>query len=223
MSAQSTIEPRRVGRPARLARPDVVRAAVDVVEEHGVDALTLRAVAKQLGVTPASLYRLVDGPEGLHRMVVESLLDEAVEALVLPGEWRPALEALAHLVRSTLLKHPLLVQAYSHGLVRSEGADQAIDDVLGALLDAGLDESQVVDVYSAVHGYVVGFTALEHRRSALPPEVYALSGEGSGAPRVREAFTERYYSPDSFDAGLALILEGVERLLHHGGGGESRP
>lgn len=209
--------PRRVGRPARISHADVVRAALELADEHGIESLSLRVVADRLDVTPASLYRLIDGPHDLHRIVVEAALEEAVDGLTLQEHWRPAMQSLAHVIHAALVRHPLLVQAYQRGLVRSPGADAAVNKVLSALLRAGLDEQEVVDVYAAVHGYVVGFTALEQRRSVLSSSDYVDPQADEVTQRLRESLVERYYRADAFGVGLSLLLDGIEQRLRQQG------
>ena len=209
----SPTTPRRAGRPARIAEPDVVRVALAIADEEGIENLSLRAVADRLAVTPASLYRLIEGPQDLHRIVVEAVLEEAVAALVLPRDWRAATEAIAHVIRAALLRHPLLVQAYQRNLVRSPGADRAVDAVLSHLLDAGLGEKDVVDVYAAVHAYVIGYTAFEHRRQVLDPAAYARGTVDPRVLRVRQHFADRYYGPEGFQAGLRLLLDGIAQQI----------
>ena len=70
----------RRGRPPRLSRPAIVAAAQAVVERDGVEALTMRRVAEELGASPMALYRHVRGKDEL----LVLLLDELAAALARP-------------------------------------------------------------------------------------------------------------------------------------------
>jgi AcrR family transcriptional regulator len=92
---------------ASLTREAIVEAAVAVLDERGLDELTMRAVAARLGSGAMSLYRHVSGREELLDLVVARLTEE-VPIRASSGAWRTDLATLARDVRAVLLRRPNL-------------------------------------------------------------------------------------------------------------------
>ena len=89
----------------RLTRDDVLAEAIDLIDQQGLDALTMRNLADRLGVVPMALYRHVRNKDDL----MEGVLDRAVASVDLPDPglgWRDGLAALADSIRTTMLRHP---------------------------------------------------------------------------------------------------------------------
>jgi AcrR family transcriptional regulator len=210
---------RPVGRPPRVDRRAVVAAALEIANDEGIEALSLRAVAERLDVTPAALYRLVDGAPDLLRIVIQSVLEEAVSGVVVPADWRAALEQFAGLLHASLLRHPLFVEAYQSSFVDSPSVHRLVDELLQRLASTGLEDEVVIDTFAAVHAFAVGYAALEHRRRDLVPSDYEAFDDASAAPdaaRLRRLIATRYYAPEGFELGLARLLDGVAASLPKG-------
>jgi AcrR family transcriptional regulator len=200
----------RPGRPARIDRGDVVAAALAVADEQGLEALGLRSVADRLGVTPAALYRLIDGPADLVAIVIEAAVDAATRRVELPDDWRGAVEQSARLLRKVLLEHPMLVEAYQQRPVVSSGSRKLIEQTMAALRSSGLDEAAVVEVYAAVQALVVGYVGLEHRRRLLSADSRAeWAGDITDDPRMARRLARTYFGAEGFEPALAMLLDGV--------------
>lgn len=109
MMSRMTTGTSRRGRPpkgeSRLSREAIVQATLQVIEADGVNAVSMRAVGRVLGVDAKSLYNHVDGKDGLLDAVAEHLLG----AVVLPeptGDPRADLRAIADAFRERALTHP---------------------------------------------------------------------------------------------------------------------
>lgn len=96
-------QPVRV-RPA-LTQQAIVAAALDLVDEAGVDAVSMRSVAEALRTGPASIYRHVSGKDELLELVLDRVLAEVDVPRPDPADWRGPLAALAREVRRVLLAH----------------------------------------------------------------------------------------------------------------------
>src|SRR4051812_11676762 len=88
-------EPRRRGPVQRFSRGQLVDAALAVVESQGFGALSLRSVARQLQVGPMTLYTYVDGSDDLAGLVVDRLIEDAVQGLRWPRSARGVLRLFA--------------------------------------------------------------------------------------------------------------------------------
>jgi AcrR family transcriptional regulator len=145
---------------SRLTRSDVLDATLALAEERGLAAVSMRGVARRLGVTPMALYRHVGDKQGLLDGLVERLLDE----LELPDAalpWDERLRALAASLRGTARRHP---DAFLELLRRPATTPAALrrrDAVYAALRDAGVPESLVPRAERLMNTFILGFAASE--------------------------------------------------------------
>src|SRR6476619_4443132 len=135
--------PRGPGERAGLDTDQVVAAARAVLREDGIEALSLRAVARQLGVAPNTLYSHVAGKDGL----LDLALDDVLGGVALPAEddlrrdpWG-AVRAIMLASYDVLLAHPGLLPAYlDRQGARGVQAQRLGVVTMNALGYAGLDE-----------------------------------------------------------------------------------
>ena len=111
-------------------------AAVDVLDEHGLDGLTMRAVADRLGAGAMSLYRHVAGREELLDLVAARLAAD-IPATPVTGDWRTDLAALAQGMRAALLRRPNLTVLLTSRAGSGAGGLDVLDGALGILRAAG--------------------------------------------------------------------------------------
>lgn len=208
----------------RLTRPQVLAEALDLIDEEGVDALTMRTLADRLGVVPMALYRHVRNKDDL----MEGVLDQAVASVDLPDAgllWRDGLTGLARSIRTTMLRHPA-VSARVIDRPSLGPASLSIGEYgLGVLRRAGFADDVAELSLNAVLVYTLGFVALEVPRlpgstghdslaaqssaatlESLPPDEFphTLSIRPSAA---------RLVSEEQFVFGLDAILDGIEQRL----------
>src|SRR5262245_34273037 len=96
---------RRPGRRVPLDRDRVVRAALALMEEEGLDGISMRTVAARLGVKAASLYRHVRDKEELLTLMADQLSAEIPHQISAQGDWREAMKEMAHRLRRALQQH----------------------------------------------------------------------------------------------------------------------
>src|SRR5439155_21274371 len=131
-----------VGRAPQISRDAVLDAALRLADEHGLDAVTMHAVARRLQVTPMALYRHVDDKNALLDGLVELLLTE----YPLPraeGEWDERLTALAAGVRDTARRHPAVFPLLLTRPAVTPAARLVRDTVQAALREGRLPETQL--------------------------------------------------------------------------------
>lgn len=155
----------------RHTREQVADAAVAVVEASGFGALSLRSVARQLGVSPMSLYTYVDGTEEFEALVVDRLIDGAVRDLTWPSAWRDVLHLLAAKLDELVTEHPAMVDAFGRGIVHGEASVRVSSAIGDRLLADGLSPEQVVRAYLGVHALVLGCAVL---RAGVPDPPVAV-------------------------------------------------
>lgn len=153
---------------AGLNRDAVTAVALDVLDEGGPDALTLRAVALRAGVATPSLYKHVQSLEHLRDLMAVVALDEACDeigAAVMGRAGREALEAFLYAYRGYAARRPRRWALIEHPSV----ADPAVAAAAGRLVEIayavvrgfGLPEEERVDAVRALRAAVTGFIGLE--------------------------------------------------------------
>ncbi|WP_265520147.1 TetR/AcrR family transcriptional regulator [Oerskovia flava] len=143
------------GRKASLTLDEVVTAGLTVVREGGLDALSMRRVAKELGVGAMSLYTYVPGRTEL----VDLMIDRAYGEMTLPDPGAPWREGLAQYARAhwTLyLDHPWILQTNMWRAPLAPHVLDAQEAGLRTIIDTGLDEVQVVETIGLVDNVVQG-------------------------------------------------------------------
>jgi len=213
---------RRPGRPARLSRDQVLRAALEIADTDGLDAVTMQRVAHAIGAEPMSLYRHVANKDDLLDGLVDLVFGEiATPAAVEP--WRDASRRRAISARDVLNRHSWAI-VLMESRVRPGPANLAHREaVLANLFGAGFSPRQATRVYNLIDSYVYGFALQEKTLPISSEEDLATLGlemlpqfTPDGYPHLAAVATEligtgfRY--ADEFEPGLELILDGLERF-----------
>lgn len=207
-----------------LTRERVLAGAVALADEIGVEPLTIRRLAEALGSRPMTLYGHVDNKDDILDGMVDLVFGE-IEAP--PGElpWRPALRRRCVSARQVLRRHPWAVPLMESRTSPGPRTLAHHDAVLGCLLGGGLPLPVVAHAYAVVDAFVYGFAVQE---ASLPgggvgEEWDDVAGDVAAQlpadvfPHLA-AFTAGYVLQpgydfgDSFEVGLDLVLDGIERL-----------
>jgi AcrR family transcriptional regulator len=226
----------------RTTAEEIVATAVRIIDADGLDALTVRRLASELGVAAMTVYSYVRSKDELLDLVVDGV---AGDVALPPGEgdWRERAEALAHSLRTALLTHPEGARLISERPIQSPNAFRIFDAGLGIFRDAGFPDELAADAYFAFGNYVMGSVAQDTAGIRLAPR--SASGEaptGGPAPAYIEQLpadqfpniralapliygpSERAAEPDPgsqaeassrrFDFGLDSLLDGLAQRLH---------
>lgn len=190
----------------RLTPHQITDVALDLIDDAGPDALTMRALADRLGVGTMTLY-------GYFRSR-DALLDAVVDAVTTPPDTGPsdapeaALTSLFGEFYRVLVRHPGLHRVRARRPFLSPGVLRLTDRAVGVLLAAGLSEPAAVRAYRSLYLYTLGCATYaaqspdETRRAlaALP------AGDLPHVHRVRSAMIDAAGAPDEFEHGLAILL-----------------
>jgi AcrR family transcriptional regulator len=149
---------------AKLDRDTVTRVALGVVDAQGVEQLTLRRVAAELGVTPMALYRHVESKDDLLDAVADLLYAE----LTLPrgGDWWHRLAGLARSTRKVALAH-----GSAHTLFLRPAAGphaRGVATELAAILEqAGIPQSEIAELHAQLTAVLFALTASSPSNAAF--------------------------------------------------------
>lgn len=211
-----------------LSKERVLRAAVELADQGGLESLSMRKLADELGVAAMSLYYYVPNKDEL----ITGMVDLVFAEIALPTgevEWQTAMRQRAHSTRDALNRHRWAVGLMEAGDTPGPASVRVHDAVLGYLRKAGFSIELTIQAYSVLDAYIYGF-ALQEKH--LPFE----DAEGAAAVAQEQArqfeahaqeFAESYpYLAEvvaghvadvgydagrSFAHGLDLILDALER------------
>lgn len=215
--------PVRRSRPARLTAVHIAATAVEVADRDGLDGLTMRRLARELGVTTAALYRYFPDREALLGAMTELALDETPAPPPAP-DWRTTLAAEAEAEWRLYRRHPWLLTVLAR--TRPPLAPTLFDSLeraFAALDDLDLGTAEILTVYLAYSGMVQGLALMwstdrGDRLGSGPGETPPAELGELLDPRVRPVLHRVFATrPDladlSFDelltGGIALLLDGV--------------
>jgi len=194
-------------------------AALRLVDERGVDALSMRRLAAALDIDPMTIYRHLPDKAALMRGLVALVFDELTLPPMPGASWQDQVRAFAHAYRTLARAHPhLLVYMITHAEAASNAALAAGEYLLAALEGAGLTPRRALLAADVIVDFLNGFALAESSgRLGQPGERRELLELLHGVPahqypalrRVLGALDEPEMMSD-FDAGLNVILAGIE-------------
>lgn len=202
-----------------LTRERVLQEAVLLVDESGMDALTMRRLGQRLGVEAMSLYNHVSNKSDL----LDGMADLVSAEFAVPvpgGNWRHELRRAANSAHQVLLRHPwagpLLESQSNPGPARL----RYLNGFVGVLVESGLPMQATYHAVLTLDSYIYGY-ALQEAAAPVPPDQAAQAAE-SFAARVPPAeyphlvsmaelvMDPAYDRSGDFDVGLTLILDALE-------------
>lgn len=153
----TTAEPRRTP----LTRERILEEALRLVDEEGLQALTMRALGKRLGVDPMSVYNHVAGKAALRQGIGELLWAELERSTDRDEDWRASMRTFAAAVRRLAREHPNAYPLLLAGRVSPVPGLRLFASQLDALQAAGYDEPRAAEILRAVFGYAYGYATIE--------------------------------------------------------------
>ncbi|MGY3845759.1 TetR/AcrR family transcriptional regulator [Streptomyces hydrogenans] len=166
--------PERAGRGPRPAfsRQDVVDAAVRIADADGIDAVSMRRIAADLGCGTMSLYNYVPRKEDLYELMVDAASAEYVFPDRPSGDWRADMTDLAYQTRAIMYRHPWLSRVMTTAYGFSPNALRYLEWSLGCLtpldVPAGLKMQLIAMVNGTVMATVRNEQAMAERARGLP-------------------------------------------------------
>lgn len=145
----------------RLTREKLLGAALEFTDAHGLDALSLRKLAAELGVQPMSLYTHVDSKDALLDGLVEAMTAELQMPRAGESDWRAVLRGFAASLRDMVHRHPAAAPLLASRRVLTVHSLEVIDACLRVLRRAGFTEDRALEVLRVVHVYALGHALTE--------------------------------------------------------------
>lgn len=201
-----------------LSRPQVLKAAIAMVDRDGADALSIRALARDLSVTPMALYNHVADRRDLLVSVAEAILAEA--QFDHGGDhWRSRIEACFRTLREACIRHPGAARLMEIEGIAPGAVFGPMEVTLDALSRAGLGPTDAMRAYFALVGFTLAQASYQTRGpfADLDPRAAVRAQRLSAglAKTVAAAFppSATWDFGGAFEYGLSLILDGIEKRL----------
>ena len=203
-----------MGRPRTpvLNRERIHQGALRIVDADGLDGLSMRRLAAELGVRAPSLYGHVASKEDLLHSVANEVMDAVDVSAFESGDWQQGLRVWARSYRAALATHPNLVPFLAYGPARREASLRAADAVHGGLVGAGWPPRYATMIGASTKYLVVG-AAMGSFSRGFEDDVQIYVDRYPNlvdAPSLREHADE--IDAASFELALDAFLTGLAAL-----------
>jgi AcrR family transcriptional regulator len=225
-----------------FSRDQIAAAAVKIADGEGIEAVSLRRIAAEIGSGATSLYRYIGNKDELLDLMVERVLPE----YTLPkrsGGWRRDLRKIASQNRKMILRHPWMIAISAFRSSLGPGAVRWLELTLNAIDDLGLNIDEMLVVSNTLFAFAKGYAAGEiaeqeaSRRSGLTREQWMMSRAEqtrailrTGAYPMFDRLVKDARAPHDpraaergFSLGLDHILDGIEMRILAGSSSRVHP
>ncbi len=209
-------------RRGHLSREIVLRAAMTLADQSGLEVLTMRKLGEALGVEAMSLYNHVANKDDL----IDGMIDIVFDEITLPGsgDWIPAMRSRAISLRDVLSRHRWAVGLMESRPTPGPANLRHHDAVLGHLRAAGFPIEMAAHAYSLLDSYIYGFAQTQMNLPFETQEEIAALGEQmlhhfpveiypNLAEMIHHAMAPGYDHGGEFVFGLDVVLEGIDRAF----------
>jgi AcrR family transcriptional regulator len=225
-----------------LSRDRVLRAAVALADEAGIESLSMRNLAQDLGVVPMALYKHVANKDELLDGMIDVVVGE-IDPPVPDTDWKHVVRGRILSARQVLLRHPWAPLAIESRNMATPAILAYLDSMIGTFRAGGFSADLAHHVMHAMGSRILGFsqelfdasrragrsgTANPDPPAALPPEVaarfphvaeIAMAASHDDASVVGQGCDDQF----EFEFALDLLLDGIERLQQQGWTSSRRP
>lgn len=214
------------------SRARIAAAAVELADEEGFEAVSMRRVAERLGAGTMTLYHYVANKDELVTLMLDRVMGEIlIPDEQLPRAWRPAMEAIAAASLAAIRNHRWMIDRLGESRPGPSGMAH-FEQSLRAMAGVDVAQKEKFETIVLVDEYVFGFAireaqeADEHRRDWSPGAREFLERElesgryplirdffGADADAAQELIKEVFFDEGRFERGLARLLDGIEAGL----------
>jgi AcrR family transcriptional regulator len=201
-----------------LDRRAILSTALRLVDEEGMEALSMRRLGARLGVEAMTLYYYIPGKAALMQGLAEVVLDELELPTGPPNEWSTIVREVARSFRRLGLRHPNVFPLLATLGLDNPASYRPTEAVLQALRSAGFEPNLAFTAFTTIKSYVVGHVLwilgdrLIGREDCTPPPDAVPAGAfphlASYLPHLAARDVEA-----GFERGLDVIVAGLEALL----------
>lgn len=215
--------PKRASR-APLNRQQALQTAVALADQGGVESLSMRKLAQELGVEAMSLYHHVTNKDD----ILDGMVDLVYTEFALPADhtdWKRSLRGWGNSVRTVLSRHPWAISLMFSRATPGPMSLQHLNTLFGYLRGAGFSVQMAAHAVSILDSYVYGFVLQEVNLPFKPGDEFAKGVDNiaqrlppNDFPHLIELTVEHVMKPgysygNEFEYGFDLILDALENRL----------
>ena len=229
--------PEPTGEQRACRRQEIVAAAVRIADAEGVEAVSMRRLADELGVATMTPYTHVESKDELIDLMRDAVAAEMILPEPIPEDWREALRAIAHRTKAAFETHPWSLDMASRRPRARINRLRHIEQSVGIMVDLEVAPGTGRAILMSIDDYVIGYCLRKRLRQRMldsldpeakealhafgdpDPEVAAALAAGE-LPLIKKITGRRNRShpfgvpPDSgFEPGLEWLLDGIERTV----------
>jgi TetR/AcrR family transcriptional regulator, tetracycline repressor protein len=207
-----------------LSRDRILDAALRLGDQHGIDGLSMRRVARELGVEAMSLYKHVPNKAA----IITGILERVFSDIHIPDRaqpWPQRIRAIGRQIHRAFSTHPIAVVLITTGTTspRTNEALRPVDEILAALHEAGFDDRDALRAANALTALVFGTIQLRPARedasedNQQDQQWFRQSVSADVLPHLHRAIhTPHPPSPDEdFHYQLELLITGLQQTAEH--------
>jgi AcrR family transcriptional regulator len=206
-----------------LSRDRILRAALELVDDAGIESLTMRKLGQVLGFEAMSLYNHVANKDDVLDGIVDLVLAET-EPPAPGGDWETAVKTSAVSVHEVLRDHSWAAKLLMSPERIRPARLRYMDSLLGRLRKAGFSADTTYHAYHVLDGFIFGFSLWETSHTYTAEQVtdfvakFAQVITPDQYPYVHEHGQQHmnegpHRDVSAFEFGLDLILDGLKRAL----------
>lgn len=205
-----------------LSRERVLRAAIHLADRDGLESLTMRKLARELGVEAMTLYYYVAKKDD----ILDGIVDLVASQIELPSggaDWKAAARQRAISAHDVLVRHPWASSLWVSSAAIGPGRMRYMDAGLRGFREAGFSPELTEQAFHAVENHIIGYTLQE---MSFPIETEEVAEAGASFlrklpadeyPDLAEHVMQHLEGPGhldegDFELGLDLILDGIDRI-----------
>jgi AcrR family transcriptional regulator len=204
-----------------LSRERILEAAIRLVDEQGIEALSMRRLGAELGVEAMSLYNHIPNKAALLDAIVDYVIEE-VPIAEPSKDWTEQVREMARSYRRIALAHPHIIPLIAMRPFNTYTALRPVEYAFGLFLGIGLDETTALHAFRALAGFATGYTLAEtggffaESKSTKPD--YAIAAEDlseSEFPNLIKMIPHivNCDHDEEFEFGIEVFVQGIKNRL----------
>jgi TetR/AcrR family transcriptional regulator, tetracycline repressor protein len=197
------------GKPPVLTEDEIVDAALNVIRNEGLDALSMRRLSRELGRSAMAAYWYVEDKQQLMNLVAKKMLAEVGLPDPESGTWEEQLREVVAAIDAKLREHPGIAEILLQRMLSTDR--RLMNGIFEILISAGFEGPEIFLSYAMIHTYLFGRYQVVLHADELPDEEQVDNLEDAVARQLPHL--ERLRGRDFFSFGVDTIIAGLHARL----------